>query len=144
LRRAAGRPRRRRYARRAPRARRCGETGRSDRPASRSFSPLDLGVLGEPERALDGALRLRPDRRGGRLAVLEEDDRRNRDDPVLLRERRLLVDVDLHEAELLAALVGDLVEDGRDGVAGTAPLGPEVDDHRLVALENFLVEAGFG
>ena len=83
---------------------------------------------GETERALEHRLRLSADRGGCRLAVLEQDHCRNRHDAVLQRQALLLVDVDLHELHRVLALLDDLVEDGRDGVAWTTPLGPEVDD----------------
>lgn len=45
------------------------------------------------------------------------------------------VDVDLVEAKLLTGRgVRDLLEDGANDLARTAPGGPEVDDNRLVAL----------
>ena len=62
------------------------------------------------------------------------------EDPVALRELGLLVDVDLDDAKLVAPLVRDLIEDGRDGTARAAPLRPEVDDHRGLALEHLGVE----
>ena len=55
-------------------------------------------------------------------------------------ELGLLVDVDLDDAKLVAPLVCDLIEDGGDGTAGAAPLRPEVDDDRGLALENLGVE----
>ena len=37
-------------------------------------------------------------------------------------------------------LLDDAVEDGGDGVARAAPLGPEIDEHGHVALDHFLLE----
>ena len=41
---------------------------------------------------------------------------------------------------LSVVLVGDPVEHRGDRVARAAPLGPEVDDHLAVALEDLLLE----
>ena len=60
--------------------------------------------------------------------------------PYRARQALLLVDVDLHELELAVSLVDDLVEHGRDGEARTAPLRPEVHEHRCVALQDLLLE----
>src|SRR5439155_4939351 len=64
-------------------------------------------------------------------------------DAVALRQTLLLVDVHLDELELLV-LGDDLVEHGRDGVAGAAPLRPEVDEHGLVAPDDLLIEGRLG
>jgi hypothetical protein len=47
----------------------------------------------------------------------------------------VLVDVHLHDLHVV--LVGDPVENRRDSVARATPLGPEVDDHFAVRLEDF-------
>jgi hypothetical protein len=73
-----------------------------------------------------------------RLAVLEQHHERDRGDAVALREILLLVDVHLDELHLM--LVGDPVEDGGDRVTRAAPLGPEVDQHLAVALQDLAVE----
>src|SRR5207253_4218350 len=59
-------------------------------------------------------------------------------DAVALREVLLFVDVHLHDLELV--LVRDPVEDGGDRMARSAPLGPEVDDHLAVGLEDLVLE----
>src|SRR5439155_10478947 len=100
---------------------------------------LDGGWL-EAEGLFEHLLRLRADCGRGRLAVLEEQDGRNRGNAVAHRESLFLVDVHLDERELVRALGCDPVEDGRDGVARATPLGPEVDDHRLVARDDLLLE----
>ena len=71
-------------------------------------------------------------------AVLEQDHERDRRDAVALREVLLLVDVHLHDLELV--LVRDPVEDGGDRMARPAPLGPEVDDHLAAGLEDLVLE----
>jgi hypothetical protein len=40
----------------------------------------------------------------------------------------------------LPAYAGHAVHDGRNGLAGTAPNGPEIHQNRLLALEHLLVE----
>src|SRR5262249_11193764 len=51
--------------------------------------------------------------------------------------------VHLHELQLAAPLLDDLVEHRGDGVARAAPLGPEVDENALVALDDLALEVGF-
>src|SRR6185503_10442984 len=63
-------------------------------------------------------------------AVLEEHERRDPADAVLGRRGLVLVDVELGDLEAARVLGGDLVEGGRDHLAGPAPLGPVVDQHR--------------
>src|SRR5215813_6792477 len=82
----------------------------------------------ESELALEVALRARADRGGGRLAVLEEDHRRDRHDPVAAREALVLVDVHLHELQFARALVDDLLQHRRDRMTRTTPLRPEIDE----------------
>src|SRR6266511_5238060 len=91
--------------------------------------PSSLALrVDEPESLLQSRLGLRADRRRGRLAVLEEDYRRDRLDPEALRERGLLVDVHVDELEVAVRLLHDPVEHGRHRVTRPAPFGPEVDD----------------
>jgi hypothetical protein len=74
------------------------------------------------------------------LAVLEQDHGRDRAHAVAARGDRVRVDVQLRDLQLLAALVRDLLEDGRDHPARTAPRGPEVDEHRLIGPDDLLLE----
>src|SRR6185503_1439532 len=101
-----------------------------------------LLAFAETERALERTLRHRADGRGLRLAVLEQHHHRDRGDAVALRQALLAVDVDLDDLDLV--LVGDPVEHRRDRVARTAPLGPEIDDHLALALQNLGVEGRVG
>src|ERR1700751_2931381 len=57
----------------------------------------------------------------GELAVLEQHQGRDRHDAVLLRGRRALVDVELDDLHLAVERTGDLLERGRDHLAGAAP-----------------------
>src|SRR5262249_18752260 len=76
------------------------------------------------------------------LAVLEEDEGRNAAHVEALRCLGVLVDVELHDRELVAVLLGDVVQHGGDRLAGTAPLRPEVDEHRAGCLQHILLETG--
>src|SRR5690606_2200880 len=78
------------------------------------------------------------------LTVLVDVHRRDLHDAVLLRHLRVLVDVELDDVDLVAVLLGDLLEDRRDHAARAAPLGPEVHEHGLVVLQDFRLEVGVG
>src|SRR4029077_16303232 len=95
-------------------------------------------LLRQPELTLEHALRHRADDVRLRLAALEQDHVRDRLDAVANRQVLVLVDVDLDELEI--SLLCDALEDGGDGVTRSAPLRPEVDEHRLAALEHLVLE----
>ena len=80
----------------------------------------------------------------GELAVLEQHQRRDRHDAVLRGGLRVLVDVELHDLDLAVHRAGDLFQRGRDHAARAAPLGPEVDHHRLGALQHLGLEIRIG
>src|SRR2546426_8390932 len=63
-----------------------------------------------------------------RLAVFEEEHRRDRCDSESLRSPRAFIDVQLSEAEARRVGARDLLEDRGDSVARAAPLGPEIDE----------------
>jgi hypothetical protein len=112
--------------------------------ASRPRPRLPLSLdCDEAELGLERAGGLRADGDPCGLAVLEDHDRRDRDDPEPHRDLLLLVDVHLHDLELVLALVRDLLEHRSDGMAGATPLSPEVDDHWLIALDDLQL-AGLG
>ena len=79
-----------------------------------------------------------------RLPVVEDEQRRDAHHVEPPGEVRVLVDVQLGDLQLAGVLGGDLREDGGDHLARTAPLGPEVDDHRHVRRADRLVEVGGG
>src|SRR3712207_8269711 len=60
--------------------------------------------------------------------TLFRSHRRDGHDLVVPRDLRVLVDVQLRDGELVTVLGGDLLEHGRDHLAGAAPLRPEVDE----------------
>ena len=77
------------------------------------------------------------------LAVLHHDERRDRDNAELLRKLRLLVHVDLAYLDV-AALVRNLVHDGRHHAARAAPGCPEVQQDRLIRLHDLALEIFLG
>src|SRR4029453_10370242 len=79
-----------------------------------------------------------------RRAILEDDERGDAHDVVAAGDVWILVDVQLGDADLARMLAGDLIEDRGDHFARSAPLGTEVDDHRLGRGANRLVERGVG
>src|SRR6476620_5862993 len=98
------------------------------------------------DRSGDPLLQLRlrrgADLAGGHLAALEDHQGRDRHHAVFRGRLRALVDVQLHDLDLVAHRAGNLVEGGGDHAAGAAPFGPEVDDHRPGRLEHFGFEIG--
>src|SRR6201982_322926 len=78
----------------------------------------------------------------GPLAALEDHQGGDRHHAVFRRRLRALVDIELHDLDLLAHRAGDLVERGSDHAAGAAPFGPEVDHDRALCLEHFGFEIG--
>src|SRR3954470_20094488 len=86
------------------------------------------------ELLLEARLREGPDDLLRDLAVLEEDQRRDRHDPVLRSGLGVLVDVHLHDGQVVA-LVVELLQMRSDDAAGPAPGRPEVDQHGLAGLE---------
>src|SRR5882757_6568484 len=98
------------------------------------------------DRSGDPLLQLRL-RRGadlarGHLAALEDHQSRDRHHAVFRGRLRALVDVELHDLDLVAHRAGNLVERGGDHAAGAAPFGPEIDDHRPGRVEHFGFEIG--
>src|SRR4051812_6642863 len=65
----------------------------------------------------------------GHLAALEDHQGRDRHHAVFRGRLRALVDVELHDLDLVAHRGGNLVQGRRDRAAGAAPFGPEIDDH---------------
>ena len=61
--------------------------------------------------------------------------------PYLRRRLRVLVDIDLGDRHLAGHLGGEFVEERRDHLARAAPLGPEIDEDRLLGAEHHRIEA---
>ena len=98
-----------------------------------------------PRRARPpGARRGRaPIERAHGRAVAEEDERRHREDAVARRRDLVGVDVDLHDAQVVARGV-QRVQDRLHGPARRAPGGGEVDQDGAVGLEDLGREGGVG
>ena len=65
-----------------------------------------------------------------RLAVLEGIDGGNGLDAQLLRDLGILVDIDLHQFHRALGFVDRLFQRRTQLLAGAAPGGPEIHDHR--------------
>src|SRR5690606_35033307 len=52
----------------------------------------------------------------------------------------ILVDVELHDAHPVLVFLVDCVEDRRDHLARTAPLSPEVEQHRTIRVQYIAFE----
>jgi len=70
-------------------------------------------------------------------AVAEHHDRRDRRDADRLRQILLGLGVDLAEHHV-GVLLGGLLEHRREHLAGTTPLGPEVEQHDAGLLDDLL------
>ena len=89
-------------------------------------------VLGQPlEKGNDLGLGQGAHETVDRLAVGESDHRRDRLNTHLRRNRGMLLDVHLDELDLALGRLDRFLEDRRQLLAGTAPVRPEIDQHRL-------------
>src|SRR6202000_342697 len=79
---------------------------------------------------------------GRHLAALEDHQGRDRRYAVFRCRARALVDIELHDLDLLAHRASDFVERGSDHAAGAAPFGPEVDDDRPWRVQHLSFEIG--
>lgn len=66
------------------------------------------------------------------FAVFEKQQERDGFDVVFHREVAGFIDIDLADLRLAFDLAGELVENGADHFAGSAPFGPEINEDRLV------------
>jgi len=66
-----------------------------------------------------------------------EEHSRHRQDVVLLRQLRMLVDVHLHQGQAVGVLWDDIGQGCLHRRAGRAPVRSEVQDHLLALLKNF-------
>ena len=105
-----------------------------------SDRPTPSASAGSSSR-LELLLRVGADDGLDRLAALEEDHRRDREHLEVRRRLLVLVDVQLHDAQI-GALGGDLLEHRRDHAAGAAPGRPEVDEHGGLGLDHLGLEVG--
>ena len=77
------------------------------------------------------------------FAILHEDKARNRTDAELRRDFLLFVDIDLADLHFALVILGNLVNNWTHRTAGTAPVGIEIDQHELIALQHFGFEIVF-
>src|SRR5665213_3006139 len=96
------------------------------------------------EHLTDRLLRDEADDAVDGLAALEEDEARDPGDAVLPGDRGVLVGVHLHEADPVAELTGDLLDDGREHAARAAPGGPKIDQDGLVGAQHGGREGALG
>ena len=94
------------------------------------------------EKALHRVCRLSADELGDDSPFVESLDRGNALNPVRPRNRRVGVDIELHEVQSVFTLRSLALQDGAELTARAAPFGPEVDDNRdsVRALENRRIE----
>jgi len=77
------------------------------------------------------------------LAVLEKEQGWDRPDIVFERETLIFVHVNFRYFDGVQLFASNLIQQRRDHFAGAAPLGPKIDDHRLVVVGHFAVKIGF-
>ena len=70
-------------------------------------------------------------RQSQHLSILQYNHGGNRHNAELLRQLRLLVDIYLTYLDLTLLLFGDLINNGREHPARTAPRRPEIQQNRL-------------
>src|SRR5665213_4135354 len=95
---------------------------------------------GRGDPLLELLLRRCADLARGHLAVLEDHQGRDRHDAVFRRYARVLVDIELHDLDLVAHGARDLLERRRDHAARPAPFGPEINHHRARRLQHLGLE----
>src|SRR5262249_33089815 len=78
------------------------------------------------------------------LAVLEQQQRRDRPHAVLLRDDLVAIDVHLRHLQLAFEVIGDRIDHRCDRLAGAAPYGPEIHERWELRLEDFRLEIGIG
>ena len=92
---------------------------------------------------LELLLRNRADNAVHNLAVLDNDHVRDAHNLEHLSKLRLIVRVDLADLNLALVLLCELLDDRCHHLAGTAPIRIEVNEHRLLRLQNFLLKISF-
>src|SRR5690606_21693169 len=93
-----------------------------------------------------GQLRFGKGAHFGRLdiATLEQHQRRNAANAILGGRFLVIVDVELGDLELAGVILGDVVQDRGDHLAGATPFGPVIDQHRGLGLQHFGFEVAVG
>ena len=75
----------------------------------------------------------------GNGAVFKDQQGRNAGNAVLDRKGHLLVHIDLTDGNVFVFL-GNFMDDGGDHLTGTAPGGPEIQQHRTVGIQHRLLK----
>ena len=88
----------------------------------------------------DALLRSRANHLVDHLAALENEEGRNAHHPVLGRDLRIDVYIELVDAGLPFIFGRELLDRWSDRFARSAPTCPEVDENRHVRLENLFIE----
>ncbi len=101
-------------------------------------------ALGGVQGGLQLGLALQADELIDDLASLEDHQRGDAVDPVVAGEALGVVDVDLAYFDGALVFGGQLLDDGGDLAARSAPGGPEVDQDRFLGLQDLGIEVGFG
>src|SRR5688572_11837506 len=93
---------------------------------------LEMILVGEPDDRLHD------------FPTLEDENGRNAADAELRRSIRVLVYVELAHRDFAVVIGRQRVDRRREAPAWSAPLSPEVDEHRLVGLHDRLIEITVG
>src|SRR5262245_18847858 len=118
------------------------EFSRTTLPPNPTRSPKAPVPLDHPINRVDQILlRHRSDDLLLERAVFEENEIGNTANVVTHCGFLVVIDVYLHHLQLLAVLRGELVDDGGDGLARSAPRSPEVDQHRHRGLQDVFFKA---
>src|SRR4029079_3332290 len=79
-----------------------------------------------------------------RLSALEQQHGRDPAHAVAARYVRILVDVELGDGDLVAEVVGNVLERRSDHPARPAPFGPEVDENGAIGAQYVIGKALVG
>ena len=107
-------------------------------PAFRVDPALPIGS--EAEELGEFILRCQTDVLTRFLSAREDEHGRDAADAVLLGDFRGLVDVEFADLCFAFVLVGELIDDRRQGFAGAAPRRGEIHEDGLVGLQDLCVE----
>jgi hypothetical protein len=82
----------------------------------------------------------------GHLAILENEKRWDPSDIEFARDAHVVVDIELDDFHFAGMLASDFLDCGRQHVARTTPIGPEIDHYRLrlASVDDLSLKAGVG
>lgn len=81
---------------------------------------------------------------GFHVAVLEQHQCRNAADAVAWRGFGIVINVEFGDFETTGVFSGDLIENGRNHLAGATPLCPVVNEDRAVGAQDLLFKSAVG